>query len=270
MKQTPFCRADFNYIDKTTTRAISMDVFDGRKAENPDWQTCGFELMKHESTVTNWQNDNQIKSVHYAEIREFAKRLTGCDFAVVGGHIKRNPEQAQIHQDLAPITLVHSDFAESYGKLVSDYHQTDAEALAGIGKTGVSSADVAKAKRLVIIQFWRNVGPARMDWPIAFCDARSVHKHELVSFEVNDYAGGGFNFETLGVRAPVDEHHKWFVFPDLQQEEVVVFRTFDSDRILKAEGAPFWTPHSAFRDPTIEPGKPSRSSIELRASCYFM
>jgi hypothetical protein len=49
---------------------------------------------------------------------------------------------------------------------------------------------------------------------------------------------------------------------------VVVFRTFDSDRA--ARGETFWTPHSAFSDPAVQIGKPSRRSIELRATCVFV
>ena len=39
---------------------------------------------------------------------------------------------------------------------------------------------------------------------------------------------------------------------------------------MVARGEDYWTPHSAIRDPEVELGKPSRSSIELRATCLFM
>ena len=32
---------------------------------------------------------------------------------------------------------------------------------------------------------------------------------------------------------------------------------------------PFFMPHSAFRDPEVEPGNPARFSIELRVLCAF-
>jgi hypothetical protein len=54
----------------------------------------------------------------------------------------------------------------------------------------------------------------------------------------------------------------------MRPDEVVVFRTFDSDRVSRGET--FWTPHSAFSDPTVAPRQPSRRSIELRATCLFV
>jgi len=107
-----------------------------------------------------------------------------------------------------------------------------------------------------------------MDRPIAFCDARTVKAAELRTLPVHNYAGGGFFFETLAVTAPRDASaHRWYAFPDMQRDEVVVFRTFDSDCV--ARGETFWTPHSAFADPAVAPGRPSRRSIELRATCLF-
>ena len=87
-----------------------------------------------------------------------------------------------------------------------------------------------------------------MDRPLAFCDSRSVTAAELRTLPVHNYAGGGFFFETLAVVAPRDPSaHHWYVFPEMGRDEVVVFRTFESERA--ARGETFWTPHSAFADP---------------------
>ncbi len=81
--------------------------------------------------------------------------------------------------------------------------------------------------------------------------------------------GGGFDFEALAVAAPEEpSQHHWYVYPELRADEVVAFRTYDSE--LVASGAPFWTPHSAFADPRVRRGEPSRRSIELRATCLFL
>ena len=121
----------------------------------------------------------------------------------------------------------------------------------------------------MILQFWRNVGPAKMDLPLAFCDSRSVGREEVRAFPVRDYAGGGFDFDTLGVIAPRSPvQHRWYVFPEMQVDEVVAFRTFDSEYV--SSGGAFWTPHSAFRDPSVPLGQPARRSIELRATCLFI
>ena len=243
-----FCTAKLNYAGSGPT---DVDIHDGRSADDlPGWEECGFELVGHKASVTDWDDEDEIATVHHPEMAALAKAMTGADIALVAGHIKRSPAAAKQHKDLGPISFVHSDFADSYRDNVVASHP-----------------EAAKAKRLVILQFWRNLGPAKMDLPLAFCDARTVPKHEVHAFPVSNYAGGGGHFEALTVMEGAD-HHDWYTFPELARDEVVAFRTYDSDRV--ADGRPYWTPHSAFRDPDVPLGHPSRTSIELRASCLFL
>ena len=41
---------------------------------------------------------------------------------------------------------------------------------------------VGEAQRILVLQFWRNLGPPKMDYPLAFCDARTVSLSEARSF----------------------------------------------------------------------------------------
>jgi hypothetical protein len=269
-----YCRARMNYVARAANGATAelpeVTIFDGRRAPLPGWQVCGFELMRHTSALTSWTDDASIERVHYPEISALARELTGCDHALVSGHIKRDPEQSARHPDLGPIEFVHSDFAASYGEVLLElYRRGTDETARALRRAGIDADVVARARRLAIVQFWRNIGPSKMDRPIAFCDARSVSATELRTLPVHNYAGRDSFFETLGVIAPRDPStHRWYVFPELQHDEVVVLRTFDSDRA--ARGETFWTPHSAFNDPAVPLGKPSRRSIELRATCVFV
>ena len=185
---------------------------------------------------------------------------------MVGSHIKRGPEQLKIHEDLGPISFVHSDFADSYGdKMRQMYSAEEAEAKESLLSVGATVEDVRTCSRLMIIQFWRNLGPEKMDLPLAFCDARSVPKTDLRPFPVQDYAGDGFDFETLGIAN--SDQHQWYVFPEMTRDEVVAFRTYDS--ALIGSGNPYCTPHSAFADPEVKPGESARLSLEIRATCLF-
>jgi hypothetical protein len=220
--------------------------------------------------VTDWEDDAKIAAVHYEEMAALARSLTGCDHALIGRHIRRNPEQAAQHGDLGPINFVHSDFAESYGELMRNhYGGPRPEAIQALERAGIGHGTVRAARRLLILQFWRNTGPGKMDLPLAFCDSRSVAIDEVRALPVQNYAGGGFSFEALGVIRPSHpSKHRWYTFPAMRLDEVVAFRTFDSE--LVAAGQAFWTPHSAFRDPEVPLGAPSRRSIELRATCLFL
>jgi len=270
---TAFCRTTLNYSSGGTGDGPArreVEVLDGRRERLPGWDVCGFELVPHVSAVTDWDDEVEIAAVHHPELEALAREQTGADHATVTSHIKRGPEQAARHADLAPIAFVHSDFAAGYDALIrrSVRAAPDAERPA-LTRNGLTAASFEQAARIVVLQFWRNLGPARMDLPIAFCDARTVRLDDARPLAVRDYAGaGGPDFEALAILAPSDpDRHRWYAFPELGREEVVAFRTYDTE--LVASGAPYFTPHSAFRDPTVPLGSPARSSIELRAICLF-
>jgi hypothetical protein len=266
-----FCRATLNFASRGATlegESVEVDILDGRSAELPGWRACGFELVDDPSAVVDWGDDDELAAVHHLEMEDLARRLTGCDVALVSNHIKRGPEHAQRHEDLAPIAFVHSDFAIGYDDLVRrSYSLPERDGAArALERNGVTAADVETAPRLEILQFWRNLGPEKMDFPIAFCDARTVTPEDSRPIAVSDYAGSGVDFEALAVLAPGDDSaYRWYTFPELGADEVVAFRTYDTD--LVDRGATWFTPHSAFRDPDVAIGKPARSSIELRAIC---
>lgn len=267
-----FCRATLNFAARggdLMAQPQEVDIIDGRTAELPGWEECGFELVPHESVASGW-SDEELEAVHHAEMEELARRMTGCDVALVSNHIKRGPEHAKVHQDLAPIAFVHSDFAIGYDDLVrSSFDRPDRiGATRALVRNGVTAADVADASRLVILQFWRNTGAPRMDFPLAWCDARTVTPADSRPIPVSDYAGSGVDFEALAVLGPTEASpYRWYAFPELQSDEVVAFRTYDTE--LVERGETWFTPHSAFRDPDIEVGQPARSSIELRAICLY-
>ena len=264
-----FCRAELAYIPRADGASPGeVPILDGRDADLPGWDECGFELMHHASALSDWSDDDEIARVHYAEISELARKLTGCDHALVASHIKRNPDEAKKHSDLSPIRFVHSDFADSYGDLLREMYKTGDRAEAA-ARDGVAPDVVAGARRLMIFQFWRNLGPRKMDLPLAFCDARTIPRDDIRPIPVKNYAGSGFDFEALGIVAPANAgDHRWYVFPEMAIDEVVAFRTYDSDMVTRGEH--YWTPHAAIRDPEVEVGKPARSSIELRATCVWL
>jgi hypothetical protein len=268
-----FCRSTLNFAARNgefVAEPTEIDILDGRGADLPGWTECGFELVSHPSAISAWADDDELAAIHHREMEELAREMTGCDVALVSNHIKRGPEHAQRHEDLAPIAFVHSDFAAGYDDLVrQSYVQPDREGTQrALERNGITGADVVGASRLVILQFWRNIGEARMDFPLAFCDARTVAPSDGRPIPVSDYAGSGVDFEALAVLAPTETApYRWYTFPELRHDEVVAFRTYDTD--LVEQGHTWFTPHSAFRDPSVEVGSPARSSIELRAICLY-
>lgn len=272
---TTFCRTKLQYVqggesDRSGRHPTEVDILDARSADLPGWQVCGFELVRHTSAVADWDADDEVAAVHYPEIEELARKLTNSDFALVSQHITRGPGEAERHHQLSPVRFVHSDFAEDHAAIVrGSYQGARAGATKTLARNGLTADTVENAARIIILQFWRNLGPAKMDFPLAFCDARTVKREQTRPFHVTNYAGNKNNtFDALGIMAPDDpSDHGWYVFPELIPDEVVAFRTYDTD--LVRDGKTYFTPHSAFRDPEVAIGEPARSSIELRATCVF-
>lgn len=268
-----FCHTTLNYFSKRASVGIEVSgaeatILDGRLAQLPGWQECGFELTRHSAAVTDWMDDSEIAAVHYAEIEELARKMTGADLALVSSHIRRSPTDAKRHHQLSPIPFVHSDFAAAHADLIRRSYYESRDVAATLERNRATADTVAAAPRIVILQFWRNLGAAKMDYPIAFCDARTVTPAEGRSVHVTDYAGSGSNFDALGIVEPDDpSRHGWYTFPEMSPDELVAFRTYDTD--LVRDGRTWFTPHSAFRDPEVAEGKPARTSIELRATCLF-
>jgi hypothetical protein len=268
-----FCRAELNYVPSAGPGAgrssAEVDIFDGRSAGLPGWQECGFELFSHRSALREWSDEAAIAEVHHPEIEELARKLSGADVALVASHIRRSPADARRHHQLSPITFVHSDFAAGYDEVIRRTYREGDAAGSALARNGITIDDFDGARRLVILQFWRNLGPAKMDFPLAFCDARTVEPGEGRAFRVENYAGSGSIFDALAVLAPPDvSRHRWYAFPELLPDEVVAFRTYDTE--LVAAGKTYFTPHSAFRDPEVQVGRPARTSIELRATCLWL
>jgi hypothetical protein len=269
-----FCRATLQYVGPRGLGdpcPVEVDIHDGRAAQAdwPGWRACGFELVDHASSVEDWTDDDEIARVHYGEAEELAKRLTGADVALVSDHVKRSAQTEKRPREQAPVGLVHSDFATNYADVIRfAYQDVHGRGAATLARTGATSEDVERAERIVMLQLWRNLGEAKMDFPVAFCDARTVTPAEVRPFRYTGYVAGGRSFDAIAISAPDDpDRHRWSTFPEMTPDEVVAFRTYDTE-IVDAGGT-WFTPHSAFRDPDVPPGRPARFSIELRVMCLF-
>jgi hypothetical protein len=67
-----------------------------------------------------------------------------------------------------------------------------------------------------------------------------------------------------GLNMAYNPNHQWYYYPDMQPDEVLAFRLFDT-------GDSRWrmTAHTAFVDPTSAPDSPKRESFEIRTLAVF-
>jgi hypothetical protein len=74
------------------------------------------------------------------------------------------------------------------------------------------------------------------------------------------------HLDHAGVEASLDSNpaHRWWYFPDMSCDEVLLVKFHDSDRSVA------WrTPHTSCRDPRVVDAAP-RESIEFRTVAFFL
>jgi hypothetical protein len=210
----------------------------------------GFGLVHHTSAVRDFYEDEEVERVYYPEAERLLKDLTGADRVHVFDHTVRRRvpggEDRSANAPRQPVPRVHVDHtAKSGPQRVRDLLPDEAEELL--------------RGRVQIINLWRPIrGPLR-DAPLAVCDAQTVKPEQLVPSDlVYPHRVG----ETYSVT--FDPAHRWFYVPEMQADEVLLLKCYDS----KTDGRARFAPHTAFTDPTTPADAPPRESIELRTLVF--
>jgi hypothetical protein len=210
----------------------------------------GFLLARQATEVADFYDEAEVKRVYYPEVERLAKAVTGAAEIVIFDHTVRNtaPEKQTGRRVRGPAGRVHNDYTEaSAPQRVRDLLAPEA-------------AEARLKRRYVEINVWRPItGPVKTS-PLAVCDARTVEPQDLVTSELRypDRIG-----ETYAVT--YNPRHRWFYFPDMQADEALFIKCFDSAR----DGRARISLHTAFDDPTTAPNAPPRESIEVRMFAFF-
>lgn len=210
----------------------------------------GFLLTSHETQVTNFYDETQIKSVYETEIQRLIRELTGAARVRVFDHTFRSDsrDKREEKQVRDPVPIVHNDYTDrSARQRVRDLLPPD-------------EVNDLLANRFAIINIWRSVGGRVETTPLAMCDARSVSMNSLISMERRAK-------DRIGEMQQVtfDPEHRWYFFPNMDRNEALVFKTYDS----ATDGRARLSLHSAFENPAASPTAQPRESIETRVFAFF-
>jgi hypothetical protein len=96
--------------------------------------------------------------------------------------------------------------------------------------------------------------------PLAIADSQSIAAKDLVGTERRypDRVGEIYHLA-------YNPDHRWFYFPNMQTDEAIVFKCYDSMQ----DGRARWSAHAAFDDPNSPANAPARESIEMRTLAFF-
>jgi len=213
----------------------------------------GFTLAAHRSVVTDFADAAEVKRVHPQEIVELVRRVSGADDVVVTGMgVLRFAERSSLSGALdnsKPARFAHVD--------VSD-------ATAAQFATRSLPVGASVPRRIAHYNVWRALSPAPQDVPLALCDARSVAAEDLLPADAMFDQDGEVVWSFEGLVVAHSPAHRWHWFPDLSRDEVVVFKTNDSD-----PDSAHSVPHVAFDDPQCPADAVPRASIEMRAIAFW-
>jgi hypothetical protein len=142
---------------------------------------------------------------------------------------------------------------------------TDASSveLAEVMAAFMPDVDLEGASRWAFYNIWRATTPPPQDFPLAVCDARTLAPADEVTVKAvtKELSGLILHDTTSYVYNPA---HRWYYFRDMTLDEVIVFKSHDTD-----PGCARRVAHTAFTDPTCPPGVTTRASVEMRALALF-
>ena len=174
---------------------------------------------------------------------------TGASSALVFDHtVRRIGGDDSSAVKRAPVYVVHNDYTKWSGpQRVRDL-------------LPAHEAQQALKRRFAIVNVWRSINGPVVDTPLAFADARTVDDADWLATDLKypDRTGEVY-------RVAFNPEHRWFYVPNLQPDEILLLKTFDSAK----DGRARFMPHTAFADPETRPGTEKRQSIESRVLAFW-
>lgn len=225
-----------------------VEIHDGR-GRAFDLDTAGFMLTEHVSGMTDFHDDDALAAVYDAEARNLVTGVTGARRVEVFDHTRRAASDTLRRRQVMrePSSVIHNDYTPwSAERRLRDIFPDEAETLL-VG-------------RFAIINIWRSIAGRVETNPLAFCDSRTLAAGDLV--EVTRQAKDRIGQIQMARYNPA---HEWIYFPDMEMDEAVLIKTYDS----ALDGRTRFTIHTAFTDPTSPPDAAPRQSIETRCFAFF-
>ena len=255
MSERPRYYANDHSRDVLSLDEHVVDIEDARaRNEPPTLEREGFALFGHRSAVEDFRDAALVGRTHPREIEALILKLSGADRVVVSSpgvlrFSERSEDSGRLNNS-RPARFIHIDVSDPTARMFAD-------------RSRPKEID-SPAKRFAHYNVWRVLSPPPQDVPLAVCDARSLAPQDLVAADaIFDVPGQPeWSFEGLVVR--YNPAHRWSYFSNMQRDEVIVFKTNDSD-----PSHPHHVPHTAFNDPGCPPGAVPRASIEMRAVAYW-
>jgi hypothetical protein len=209
----------------------------------------GFALVRHQTRVANFYDPEEVTHVYYPEVEGLLKEATGAVRVHVFDHNVRCRPMAKRGENGArePVKFAHNDYTLKSGpQRIRDLLPDDADELL--------------KHRFAEINVWRPIRGPVEESPLAVCDATSMTPQDFVATDLKYRDRTGEVYSVV-----YNPNHRWFYFPRMEREEVLLLKCYDSS----GDGRARFTAHTGIDDPTSRSDAAPRESIEVRTLVFF-
>ena len=238
-----------NYSPETRTlqlQSCAVEINDARALSSPPrLEKEGFEVHRMPLDAPDWTSEAYLNEVYTQKVIDFIAKRTGAPRVLTyrGNLVIRDTGD--------PMRASAADFVHLDRTYASCRRLIEAS---------VASEIREQYKRVVMFNIWRPLTPPPQDIPLAVCDQRTVDKADWV-IGLTREPSMAQDVEHLA--AVFNPANRWYYVSGLGQDEMVVFKGYDSD-----ETAPMGCLHGAFKHPQVQGAIP-RASVELRVYAFY-
>ena len=230
-----------------------VNIYDGRHDKpSSSLDVEGFRLVPQITEVEDFYDDVQVNATYHEEVKALLTETTGAARIDIFDDTRRSTslERQKLKKIREAADIVHNDYTARSGiKRLRDHFADDPD-----------EAERLSRRRFAIVNVWRSIAGPVYNHPVTLCDAATVRPDDLVSVERRaDERIGEIQV------ALHDPGQRWYYFPELQMDEALLFKTFDSE----TDGRARFTIHTSFEDPNASVDAPPRESIETRCLLFF-
>jgi len=227
---------------------MDAPIYDGRaNSQDFDIHTQGFQLINRPTKCSGFDNQETVEGPYYDEVKSIVRDVTGAKEVFVFDHIvrlgKKNSRRKPAHH-------VHNDYSERTAHIRAEQ------------RIGTARFAELKNRRMIQINVWRPLVERVQRSPLAFCDAMSIERKDLIPtsiiFPDTDHVG-----EIYALRK--NPSQRWLYFSQMSHDEAVLIKGYDS----LTDGTARFTPHTAFEYPDQDPAIGARKSIETRTFAFY-
>ena len=219
----------------------------------------GFTATRHLSAVQNFHDDEEVRRIYFPEIEALVAKALNASRVLVFDYSKRKRTViGSSANDAAAPSSSTGETKRPFLRVHGDY--TPISAPQRVRDLLRDEADNLLSRPFAIVNVWRPIrGPLR-DAPLAVCDADTVSSDDLVACHLMYPDRQGQIYEVM-----FNPAHQWYYVPEMQSDEILLFKTYDS----RNDGRARLAPHAAFEDPTMPRDALPRDSCEVRAFAFL-